>query len=851
MDNEQLPDTKKYDVLKISQLDKGKALLLGGGLSNNIVKEVQSVNGFNELASSKPKKINQLLIEVLKEPMVYLLLGCGGVYFFLGDLQESLMLLGFLVLILIITVFEEHKAEHALEALKDLSSPRALVLREGNKLRISGKEVVVGDIIYLNEGDRISADSMLLISNNLFCDDSLLTGESLPVQKKEQENIYTGSTVVSGSGVAIVTAIGMQTALGRIGKSLIPLKKESTKLIKQTDRLVHYLVIAAVFLSLLVSIIYSFNQHNWTKGILAGITLAMAILPNELPAVLTIFLALGAWRISKRRVLTRKLPAIENLGAASVLCVDKTGTLTLNQMTIQSFYAQEKFIEIENSETQFLPEEFHEVLEFGILASQVDPYDPMEKAMIVAGNKYLSHTEHLHQDWIFEKEYPLSPELLSISHAWKALEGGEYVVGAKGAPEAIIDLCHLDDFTKNKIEIVILKMASKGLRVLGVARAKRREAESLPGIQHDFDFKFCGLIGITDPVRAEVPAAIKECQQAGIRIIMITGDHHTTATSIALKIGLKNAQKVLTGNDLRELTDNQLLIQLPNVNIYSRVSPEQKLRLVRLLKSTGEVVAMTGDGVNDAPALKAADIGIAMGGRGCDVARESAALVLLDDDFGSIVESIRLGRRIYKNLQLAIGYLFAIHIPIAGLSIIPVFFNLPLVLLPAHIAFLHLIIEPSCSIAFEASHSNDNLMLESPRLKTASLFELKIWLTSVIQGLSIMLVLIATYYFILNQNRGEQVARGLVFSMLIVANIFLIFSKLGKKPGITSKLIAFFSCFLVIVVFWLSSLRSLFSFSSLLPFDFFIAVVLGAFSVLWWELWLKLKLKLTGILVAK
>ncbi len=817
------------------QLQKqGFDLLAGGGLSLNNVNELQEKFGYNELPNPKEKGVIGLAAEVFSEPMVYLLIGCGVIYFFLGDYHEALMLLGFLFIIVGITIYQENKAEKAIHALAELSSPRAMVLREGKKQRISGRDLVCGDIVFLAEGDRVPADSFLLESEHLASDESLLTGESLPVEKNAFMNVLSGATIVRGHAVAIVTAIGTDSLLGKIGKSLLASTRAKTHLEVETNRIVKIFATGAIALCILVVIIYSLNRHDWLEGVLAGLTLAMAILPNELPAVLSIFLSLGAWRMSQRRVLTRKLPAIENLGAATVLCVDKTGTLTLNQMTIQYLATIESDFSLGTSHSDFVPEDFHEILEYGILASRKDLFDPMETAFFSAGNLYLTGTEHLHHDWHCQKEYPLSTELLSISQAWKSQSDGGYIIGAKGAPEAIVDLCHLESIISHKIMNKVQLIAQMGYRVIAVAKAKSSVA-LLPHHQHDFEFEFVGLLGILDPIRAEVPAAILECMQAGIQVIMMTGDHPTTAAHIAKKIGLPFSDKVITGEDMKRLSDIEITRELKHTSVFSRVMPEQKLKLVELLKKAGEVVAMTGDGVNDAPALKNADVGIAMGARGTDVARESASLVLLDDDFGSIVHAISAGRVVYKNLKGALTYLITVHIPIAAMSVIPVFFNLPLILLPAHIAFLHLIIEPTSSIAFEASELHSLVMREKPRAKDQSLFDRNMWLPSLIKGIGIMSVLLAIYLYTIQKNLNEGEIRACVFTALIASNIYLVISANGFSKLLKNKLslsLGLGSLLLLLLVIFIPSVHSIFMFSSISLSKFVGCFLLGFVGIL-------------------
>ncbi|MBE0617938.1 MAG: HAD-IC family P-type ATPase, partial [Proteobacteria bacterium] len=641
--------------------------------------------GPNELPSAKPRSLAAIAWGVVKEPMFLLLVACGAVYLVLGDVQEALLLLGFVLVVMGITLYQERKTERALEALRDLSSPRARVLRDGQEMRIAGREVVPGDVLIVAEGDRVPADAVVVSCLNLSVDESLLTGESVPVRKVAAEGepplgrpggddlpfVFSGTLVVQGQGLAQTLETGSRTEIGKIGKALQTVETEKTLLQRETARLVRNLAVAGGSLCAAVVLIYGLTRGNWLDGVLAAIALAMSILPEELPVVLTIFLALGAWRISQKRVLTRHVPAVETLGSATVLCVDKTGTLTLNQMSVSRLHAGGQSLALRGAGDEPLPEAFHDLVEHAVLASQIDPFDPMEKAIRALGDNGLARTEHLRDDWELVREYPLSRELLALSRAWKSQDGSDYVISAKGAPEAIADLCHFGEEEQRALSLDVNEMAGRGLRVLGVARA-RVPRGALPAEQHGFSYEFLGLVGLSDPVRPTVPDAVRECYGAGIRVVMITGDYPITAQNIARQIGLQSPDRVMTGPELERLSDADLRERVRDVNIFARVVPEQKLRLVGALKANGEIVAMTGDGVNDAPALKAAHIGIAMGGRGTDVARESADLVLLDDDFSSIVQAVRLGRRIFDNIRKAVAYVFAIHVPIAGLSLIPI-----------------------------------------------------------------------------------------------------------------------------------------------------------------------------------
>lgn len=833
------------------------------GLSEQEAGHKLQEEGYNELPTAKPRTALSIAQEVVKEPMFLLLIASGTIYLVLGDMQEALILLSFVFLIMGITFYQERKTERALEALRDLSSPRALVIRGAQQRRIAGREVVSGDIILLSEGDRVPADAVLLWAMNITADESLLTGESIPVRKVSWDNgmevsrpggddlpfVYSGTLVVKGQGVARVTATGLRTELGKIGKALTGVEIEHTPLQKETGRIVRQVAIAAGALFALVVILYGVSRGNWLDGLLAGITLAMAMLPEEFPVVLTIFLALGAWRIAQKRVLTRRVPAIETLGSATVLCVDKTGTLTQNRMSVSKLCVNDTFYDATDLQKQSaLPEELHAVTEFSILASHRDPFDPMEIAFKEFGHRYLSGTEHLHADWELLREYPLSQKLLALSHVWRSPEGGDYVIAAKGAPEAIADLCHFNEQQKHKLAITIGTMADHGLRVLGMAKATFH-GTTLPGEQHDFDFTFLGLVGLSDPVRPTVPAALKECYTAGLRVVMITGDYPGTAQSIAGEIDLKPRDEVITGPELEAMSDETLQQRIRRVNIFARVVPEQKLRLVTALKANGEIVAMTGDGVNDAPALKAAHIGIAMGGRGTDVAREAAALVLLDDDFSSIVEAVKLGRRIFDNLRKAMAYIFAIHVPIAGLSLLPVVFNWPLILLPVHVVFLEMIIDPSCSVVFESEPEEADVMDRPPRDPKEPLFSRRMLTLSLLQGASVLIAVLSVFLVARQLALTDLETRTLTFVTLIIANLSLILTNRSWSRTILTMfrtrnaalawVMAGALAFLALAIY-VPFLRNLFNFDVLSLVDMAICIVVGIASIGWFEVFKRL-----------
>lgn len=831
------------------------------GLSEKEAAERLVTEGFNEIPSAKKRSILSIALSVIREPMLLLLLGGGIIYMSLGDIQEALMLLGFVFLIIGITLYQEHKTERVLEALRDLSSPRALVIRDGVSRRITGREVVRDDILILAEGDRVPADGIVLDSNNLTIDESLLTGECVPVHKIESEDaadtlkigrlcsenspfIYSGTLVVGGLGVARVAGTGVNTEFGKIGKSLQSIESEKTPLQKETGRVVRTLAVIGISLCTVMAIVYGITRGGWIEGIQASITLAMAILPEEFPVILTVFLAIGAWRISQSRVLTRRMPAIETLGSNTVLCVDKTGTLTQNQMSVDRICVDCEFLNIDFTAGKEPSENFHQLIEFSILASQTNPFDPMEKALKLVGDHYQNMTEHLHGDWMFMREYPLSKKLLALSRVWASPNSEDYIIASKGAPEAIMDLCHLSQAEIAELSKQVEQMAADGLRVLGVAKSHFKHIP-LPGQQHDFKFEFIGLLGFADPIRPAVPAAIQECYKAGIKVVMITGDYPVTAQNIARQVGLKSTDKVITGLELDNMINEELRERIRDVNIFARVVPEQKLRIVNAFKENGEIVSMTGDGVNDAPALKAANIGIAMGGRGTDVAREAGSLVLLDDDFSSIVKAIRLGRRIFDNLRKAMAYVLAVHVPIAGLSLIPVLFGWPLVLLPVHVVFLEMIIDPACSIAFEAEPEEPDVMSRPPRNRKEPLFSRRTIILSLLQGTAVLAVTLAIYRIALNQGRGELEARSLCFTTLVIANLGLILSNRFWSKNLISGLrcknwalsiIIAATLSILILVLYVPFLRNLFKFGMLHLNDLAVCLGAGIACILWFEI---------------
>src|SRR5450631_467627 len=822
------------------------------GLSEAEVQARLKTEGYNELPRPDRRTPLRIILEVVREPMLALLLGGGVVYLALGDLKEALILLAFATMSVLITVVQETRTERVLEALRDLTSPRALVIRDGGRKRIAGREVVRGDFVVLEEGDRVPADAVLVQSHDLQTDESVLTGESVAVRKiaragiappkgrrpggDDQPYVFSGSLIVRGTGIGEVTAIGAFSEIGKIGQSLTALETEPPRLQAQTRRLVRLFAMVGGAVSVFAVLLYGTLRGGWLDALLGGIALGMSMLPEEFPVVLTVFMAMGAWRISRARVLTRRAAAIETLGSATVLCTDKTGTLTENRMSVAELRLKSgEVLRPREAPGGKVPSDFHDLIEFGLLASAPDPFDPMEKAFHDLGADQLAGTEHLHgPEWKLARAYGLRPGLLAMSQAWRADDGRQdFVIAAKGAPEAIAELCHLQATDLAALTQSVDSMAAEGLRVLGVAHASFA-GRPLPDSQHEFVLEFLGLVGLADPLRPSVLDAVSECRSAGIRVIMITGDYPATARAIARQAGL-DAKDLVTGGELEQLSEAALALRVRTATVFARIMPEQKLRIVHALKANGEIVAMTGDGVNDAPSLKAAHIGIAMGGRGTDVAREASSIVLLDDDFGSIVKSIRLGRRIYDNLRKAMGFIFAVHVPIAGLVLLPLVFGLPILFGPVHIAFLEMVIDPVCSLVFEAETEEDDVMRRPPRGPDEPLFSGSMIGWSVLQGTSAFLLVAVIFVFALGRGMPEAEVRALVFFSLIVTIVSLIFVNRSfsaslvaalRRPNLTLYLVLLAVLVRLSLTLLWPSARGLFRFGPLHVDD--LAVTLGA-----------------------
>ena len=749
-----------------------------------------TLEGFNELPAPDRRGLVRILGEVVQQPMLALLIGGAAVYFLLGDRIEALLLLAFAGLSIAITIIQETRSEQVLEALRNLASPRATVMRDGQRIVIAGREVVRGDLMVVGEGDRVAADALLESSHDLLLDESLLTGESVPVRKAAQtdaaqmaashaggdaaQQVFAGTLVVRGTGTARVSATGMHSQMGRIGHALERIETVQPHLQVQIGELVRNFAIVGILAGAAAVLLTGLLRGSWLQALLSGIALGMSMMPQEFPLVLAVFMAMGVWRISRARVLTRRAAAIETLGATTVLCTDKTGTLTENRMTVVQIISADSGTgsRWRKSDGTAVSPGAQAVLEAARKASAHPSADPMDVAIhTLADAAALPPALHT-----IARAYGLRDDMLAITNIVSPAAGGPASAHAKGAIEAIAQLCHLAPAQISAIRAQADALARNGIRVLGVAQTPPLPAalmQHLPDSPRGLPFEYAGLIGFADPLRANVPAAVAECRSAGIRVVMITGDYPVTARAIAQQAGI-DANEVLDGSALEAMSDQELALRLKSTAVFARIRPEQKLRIVECLKANGDIVAMTGDGVNDAPAIKAAHIGIAMGGRGTDVAREASAIVLLDDDFGSIVKTIRLGRRIYDNLRKATEYIVAVHIPIAGIALLPLMFGLPLILTPVHIVFIQMVIDPACSVVLEAEQEEDDVMQRPPRDAQSRLLPPARFLWAVLQG-SIAFVLVAAV-LVAAAWRGmpEADLRALVFTCLVLVNMGLI-----------------------------------------------------------------------------
>lgn len=720
-------------------------------------------DGPNLLPQPDRRRWPRMFLDVLREPMLLLLLVAAGLYLLLGDARDAALLGASVLLVIALTLYQEVRSERALQALRDLSSPRARVLRDGDLQVLAARDLVAGDAIALTEGDRVPADARLCADAVLELDESLLTGESLPVRRTaagddDAARVRAGTLVVRGHAWAEVFATGARTEMGRIGASLQTLRPERTPLQREMRGVVALFAGVGIASCVLVFALYGLLRGDWLQALLAGITLAMSNIPEEFPVVLTVFLALGGWRMARQRVLVRRPPAIEALGAVTVLCTDKTGTLTENRMALAETVAA---TDPDAADTTIA------LLRAARFASDADTHDPMDRAL-------LASIDDDRAAYACLRRYPLTPTLPAYTAVWREPDGVAQRVACKGAPETVVVLCALADDARAQALAQAAAMARRGLRVLAVADALLPADAALPEDVHGFALRWRGLLGFADPLRAAVPEAVAEARAAGVRVVMLTGDHPETARHIAAQAGLSARDAVALGSDVAALDPAALREIARGVDVFARVHPEHKLRLVEALKADGAVVAMTGDGVNDAPALLAAHVGVAMGARGTDVAREASSIVLLDDDFASIVRAVRMGRTIYDNIRRAARYIIAVHLPITGLALLPLLLDAPLILLPLHVVFLEMIVDPACSFVFEREPPDPDGMRRPPRAPDARLIDLRTFAGSLARGLVAFIAVLAVYFAAAASTLSSAEQGALAFAALVSANLGLI-----------------------------------------------------------------------------
>lgn len=820
------------------------------GLTHDEVLKRQHQYGKNELTPPKKESFIKTVLHTLCEPMFLLLIIAAVIYFILGEPRDGAVMLIFVIGIIGIDVIQKWKTDKTLNALKNLSEPHITVIRDGKEQTIASTELVPGDLMLICEGVKIPADGTVVSCADLCVDESSLTGEAegvwkIPAESAEpakdywrRDYCYAGTIVTQGNATILVEKTGAATEYGKIGMGVASAPTGDTPLQKQTRKLVKTCAIIAGILFILVGVFTWFNipDHKFydrlIESILSGVTLAMAMIPEEFPVILTVFLSMGAWRLAKKHSLVRKLPSVETLGAVSVLCVDKTGTITMNQMTVQNTWTASG--------------DEHKLLETMGLACEIKAYDPMEKAMLrYCGEHQITSEDLFSGEFVYE--YAFTNELKMMGHVWK--KDGKLIIAAKGSPERILTICNLTPKQRKEAEEKIVSLSSEGLRVIAVAAGYPQNESEVPASITDCRLTLLGLIGLADPPRDSIKNDIAVCIRAGIRVVMITGDSSGTASAIAKKIGMENSDHIITGDMLENMTDEELREAVKDVSIFSRVIPEHKMRIVKAFKENSEIVAMTGDGVNDAPALKYADIGIAMGKRGSEVSREAADLILMDDNFTTIVETIRDGRRIYDNIRKAVGYVFAIHIPIAFASLLAPFLGIApaaLLLLPIHVVLLEVLIDPTCSIVLERQPAETDIMERRPRDPKEKLLTTRLLTKSVLQGLAVFAASFGTYFAILGGNPDNApVARAMGLVIIMLANLFLVlvnssdrdfachsFIRLIKDKIMWAVNIGTLALIAVILYTPLSGLLKL---SALSGIQLLIALCLAALSVFWYE----------------
>lgn len=815
---------------------------LHNGLTDEEVSISRSEFGANTLDRTGSKDFLHILKDIFTEPMMILLAAACSIYFFTGETGDGIIMLAAIFIVAGISIYQETKSESAIKALKKLTQPLTNVVRNGLKTEIPSEEIVVGDIMIIEEGQSITADGKIIDSNDLSVDESVLTGESFPVEKiPGRDEIFMGTNVASGLAYCKVTSVGMNTKLGKIGKTLESIKKEETVLQKQINVFVKRMAFIGFIAFLFVWAYNYYDSGDILHGLMHGLTLAMAVLPEEIPVALSTFMALGAYHLLKYNILTKQPQTVEALGSATVICVDKTGTLTENKMKVTEFYNFKEDKVFEFTDNEPAGESNRELVNYSKLSSEPVAFDPMEKAIEemfeIAGDKnFVKGLKMI-------KEYPLSGRPPMMTHIYS--DGKTVFTSCKGAPEGIISISGLTEKEKRRTDIIINEFAEKGLRVLGVAKADFQSKDFLTD-QKNYNWKFLGLIALSDPPKKNIKEVIENFYRSGIEVKMITGDYPITAKSIGKQIGLRNTENVLTGEKIVHMTDQELQVSIKKINIFARMLPEAKLKIVNALKADGEVVAMTGDGVNDGPALKASNIGIAMGKKGSEIAKQEASLILIDDDLSNMVKAVALGRKIYSNLKKAIRYIISIHIPIISIVTIPLILGWKYqnIFMPIHVIFLELVMGPTCSIVFENEPIEKDIMNQKPRKLTTRFFSFKELTVSICQGLAIAFGLLGILYFAVQNGLSEETSRTMIFTSLLMSNIFLTYTGRSERFSIFTTLkynnkllyvITFITCLILLMSLTVRPVMNIFNFNSLTADQLLISIAVSFVSVIWIE----------------
>ena len=813
------------------------------GLTDQEVIVQREKYGKNSLDYKKENDVLDALKAMVKEPMVVLLFVAAIIYFISGDIGDAIFLASAIVLVSIISLYQDSRSRNALEKLKKLSQPHCKVIRNGEVIEINSEDLVVGDSLIVEEGTSITADGVIIHSNDFSVNESILTGEALSVFKhKDQEdnNIYKGTTVASGLAIATITHIGNETQLGKIGKSLDSIDEEKTPLELQIFSFVKTMVIAGIVVFLTVWAINYFHTYDLLDSLLKALTLAMSILPEEIPVAFTTFMALGAWRLMKMGIVVKQMKTVETLGSATIICTDKTGTITENKMSLAKVFTL-KSNRISTPKEANADEQL--LITTAMWASEPIPFDAMEVSLHEAYEDVIDYDDRLNYKLIHE--YPLGGKPPMMTHIFEN-KMGERIIAAKGAPEAIIAVSNLTDIQKDKINKAIQSITSEGYRVLAVGRSYFI-GNDFPKTQQDFKFDFQGIVAFYDPPKKNINKVFEDFYNAGIAVKIITGDNAATTTAIAEQVAFRGFEKSITGDELMRLSDKELKENVMETNIFTRMFPEAKLRIINALKANNQIVAMTGDGVNDGPALKAAHIGIAMGKKGTEIAKQAASLILVEDDLSKMVDAIAMGRKIYTNLKKAIQYIISIHIPIILTVFIPLALGwiYPNILSPVHVIFLELVMGPTCSIIFENEPMEKNTMSEKPRPFTNTFFNRKELTTSIIQGLVITLGTLVTYQYSVLMFGDEALTRTMVFAVLITANIFLtlvnrsfyysIFTTLRYKNNLVGLMI-FITIVITALLIFVPTLANFFEFKALDFYQLSFCIGIGFISVIWYEL---------------